>query len=323
MKKITLIVISLLCIYICKINAQDIHMSQYANSPLHINPSLTGDFIGNGRVITNYRNQWRTVSANPYKTFIISSDFSLFDKKLALGINLLNDKAGQSDLHISQVAFSIGTNIRLNKYNYLRFGMEGGVTQRQRDLSDLSWNSQYDGYIINTSIPSGEITLYKHTYGDISTGINFKHIFKNKTTFNIGQAAYHLNTPNYSEIEADEKLPIRWTTLIDFSVKTHNEQITLYPSFLYMQQGIISEFNLGIFAKHKLGMQSIYTGFHHYSFAYYGFYYRLNDAIIPYFKYEYLSKYAMGISYDINISKFTSATKTRGGKEISLIYYIQ
>ena len=306
-----------------KIHAQDIHVSQYFNSPIHINPAMTGDFNGKGRCIVNHRNQWRSISVNPYKTFIISSDFSLLDKKLAFGINLLSDKSGQSDLSISQADASLATNIRLNKYNYVRFGADGAFTQRYRDLSSLSWNSQYDGVFINTDIPSGETSIYKHSFFDASMGMQWKHIFKNKTTLNIGQAAYHINRPIYNTIEPYEILPIRWTTFADVSIKTQNEQITLYPSILYMKQGAISEFNIGLFTKHKLGMQSIYTGFNHYSFAYYGIYYRFNDAIIPYIKYEYLSKYAFGLSYDINVSKLTSATKARGGKEISFIYFIR
>ena len=322
--KTNLTILILLVFSFCgEINAQDIHVSQYFNSPMQINPAMTGDYNGKGRCIVNYRNQWRSVSVNPYKTIIISSDVSLLNKKLALGINLLSDKSGQSDLSISQACISLATNIRVDRYNYIRFGTEGSFTQRYRDLSSLSWNSQFDGVIINTDIPSGEDLIYKYSFFDVSLGMQWKHIFKNKTMLNLGQAAYHINRPVYNNVEPTVTLPIRWTSFADLSIKTHNEQITLHPSILYMKQGAMSEFNIGLFTKHKLGMQSIYTGFHNYSFAYYGVNYRINDAIIPYIKYEYLSKYALGLSYDFNISKLTSATHARGSKEISLVYYIR
>ena len=50
-------------------NSQDLHFSQFMNSPLLINPANTG-FIPDGdfRLGANYRNQWASVSAFPYKS---------------------------------------------------------------------------------------------------------------------------------------------------------------------------------------------------------------------------------------------------------------
>ena len=50
--------------------SQDLHFSQYFNSPLLINPANTG-FAPDAdwRAGANYRNQWQGVLTNPYKTF--------------------------------------------------------------------------------------------------------------------------------------------------------------------------------------------------------------------------------------------------------------
>ena len=58
--------------------AQDLHFSQYFNSPLLVNPANTGfnpdyDF----RVGGNYRNQWANVG-NPYKTMSLWGDAKFF-----------------------------------------------------------------------------------------------------------------------------------------------------------------------------------------------------------------------------------------------------
>ena len=48
-----------------KLNAQDIHFSQYYASPLTLNPALTGKFNGLWRVTGIYRDQFRnSVSQN-------------------------------------------------------------------------------------------------------------------------------------------------------------------------------------------------------------------------------------------------------------------
>ena len=52
--------------------SQDLHFSQFFNSPLSTNPANTG-FIPDGdyRLGVNYRNQWSAIMAVPYKTMKI------------------------------------------------------------------------------------------------------------------------------------------------------------------------------------------------------------------------------------------------------------
>jgi drug/metabolite transporter (DMT)-like permease len=55
------------------------------------------------------------------------------------------------------------------------------------------------------------------------------------------------------------------------------------------------------------------------SVFYLGAWYRYGDAIAPYVGFEW-AKAKLGISYDVNLSGFTSATKGNGALELSLIY---
>src|SRR5881392_4144784 len=52
-----------------RLSAQDLHFSQFFNSPLTTNPANTG-FLPDGdyRLGINYRNQWSTIMSVPYKT---------------------------------------------------------------------------------------------------------------------------------------------------------------------------------------------------------------------------------------------------------------
>ena len=53
--------------------AQDIHFSQFANSPLNLNPAQTGLFNGDYRIMANQRSQWSAVPI-PYSTFSLGAD---------------------------------------------------------------------------------------------------------------------------------------------------------------------------------------------------------------------------------------------------------
>ena len=67
------------------INSQDLHFSQFFNSPLLTNPANTG-FIPGGdyRVGMNYRNQWSSVMALPYKTMSVFGDVQLMNNKFEM-----------------------------------------------------------------------------------------------------------------------------------------------------------------------------------------------------------------------------------------------
>ena len=91
------------------------------------------------------------------------------------------------------------------------------------------------------------------------------------------------------------------------------------PSFLYMRQGPSSEFVIGALYKFILVDQSLFTGIRKPAAIAIGGQYRYKDAIIPCILMQY-DKYAFGISYDINVSSLTPASKRNGGLEVMLRY---
>lgn len=76
------IIIIILCFLLGRLNgvAQDLHFSQFTMTPLQLDPSITGKFGGDQRVILNYRDQWRSVAA-PFKTYGFSFDTHLNQKR--------------------------------------------------------------------------------------------------------------------------------------------------------------------------------------------------------------------------------------------------
>jgi hypothetical protein len=71
---------------------QDIHFSQFLNSPLSLNPSETGNFDGDWRIVANYRNQWQSLGV-PFRTISASYDRQLYVKKhhLSVGLYFINE----------------------------------------------------------------------------------------------------------------------------------------------------------------------------------------------------------------------------------------
>ena len=58
------------------VEAQDKHWSQFTNNQIFQNQENAGNFKGDYRFITNYRDQWRSVTP-PFSTFSISADSRL------------------------------------------------------------------------------------------------------------------------------------------------------------------------------------------------------------------------------------------------------
>ena len=53
---------------------QDRHYSMFYASPMAINPGATGFFSGDIQLFTGFKNQWKSISSNPYKTISAGVD---------------------------------------------------------------------------------------------------------------------------------------------------------------------------------------------------------------------------------------------------------
>jgi hypothetical protein len=75
-----LIILFLFSAFVDAVVAQDIHYSQFYNSPLNINPAKTGIFNGDKRINLSHRNQWRSIV--PWTTFTASYDQKFYPKRI-------------------------------------------------------------------------------------------------------------------------------------------------------------------------------------------------------------------------------------------------
>lgn len=302
--------------------AQDIHFSQYFASPLLLNPALTGQFDGGFRFATNYKTQWSAVSRNNFKTFAASVDAPVYKNKFFAGLSFYNDKAGDSKMGTNSINLSLSTKIKLNDKNSLIAGLQTGWAQKSINLNGVTWDNQYDGNTFNNALPSGETNYPSNfSYFDISSGLYWRSEPSKTVKLNLGIASHHMSRPKQSYYGMADRLYVKWTLHGNAEFKpSKNKNYTYIPTFMILKQGPATEVNLGMMVKYNLGVDSKHTGINVSSNVVFGAFYRLRDAAVVYFRYEYKNIFSVGLSYDINLSKLRTVSYYRGGTEISLAY---
>ncbi|MFH1319097.1 MAG: PorP/SprF family type IX secretion system membrane protein [Bacteroidota bacterium] len=307
---------------------QDIHFSQFSSSPSTLNPASTGIINGNFRAVCNYKDQWRSFNF-PYKTISGSYDMPFYrdlitDGSLGAGISFISDKAGDLDFGTIQVNLSVSANKSLDKNNNLSLGLQGGFAQRSiaSDGAKQHWSNQYDpasteGY--DPITPSGETNpMENFSYGDFATGILWNYT-GNTLKAHAGIALFHLNKPKQSFFSTNEKLYSKLVIHGGSKIDMKNSNVSFLPRILILTQGPTHEINLGALIKYRLQEKSKYTGEIDEMAVYFGGWYRFSDAFILNAGLDF-KNFALGISYDVNVSKLNVATASRGGFEFSLIY---
>ena len=314
------------------LNAQDVHFSQYSETPSSINPALIGVKYET-RATLNYKNQWSSIG-NKYETMAFSFEQTIKHKKLknnylAVAVNIFKDVAGDAQLKSLNPNLGISFLQKINKNMMLSSGIQSGFFYKTIDVSSLHWGEQWNGYSYDSNLPSGEKTPRSSvTSFDIGGGLNLNYVqsegfisSKDAARFDLGFSLFHFGLANNAFILSSEKLNTKFCTYFNGEFSIPNSRNAIMPSFLYMRQGPNSEFITGALFKFILGDPSTYTANKKTFSISLGGYYRFKDAIVPSVLFQ-LDKYAVGVSYDINISALTPASNRLGGIELMLKYNI-
>ena len=193
-----------------------------------------------------------------------------------------------------------------------------GLVQRRIDRSKITTNSQYDGTGYNNTLPDGE-TFSKsgYSYFDGSVGMSFNTQIGENTDDNIfiGLAYHHFNKApaiSFYGNPAYEMIP-KWVGSAGIRMNV-NEYSFLTLQADYSKQGDNKELIGGALLSWKLDdMEDPRYILHAGAFL------RWKDALIPVVKMEF-KPLAVSVSYDANISQLVTASKGRGGIEVSIIY---
>lgn len=333
MKKISILLILSIIMW-SGVHAQDVHFSMLNNSPMTLNPALTGGFNAEHRVMANYRTQWGTI-AKPYTTYALSYDVGLLKSSsagfLGLGLQLFSDKAGDLKMGIFQLNVSIAYHLAVSQNHFLTAGIQGGYSQRSINETGMQWDSQYDATStdgFNPNLPSGEtMSFNSFGIGDFSSGILWT--FNNGATNmssndqikgNLGFSMFHINQPKktfYDVLEKKMFLKYALHTNVLFGIPGTN--MAIVPSASLFFQGPSREILLGSMFRFRLQESSKYTNFVSETSLSVGAHYRFGDAIIASAQFE-IKNWMLALSYDVNVSKLSAASKSMGGIEIAIRY---
>lgn len=319
-------------------NAQDIHFSQFGNSPLNLNPALTGMFGGDSRFVGNYRSQWNQVPVS-YLTFSGAFDMK-FDQfcsnhdQWAGGLIFNYDVAGDSKLHLAQLGLSVSYTHRVNKKNFLSLGVQLSGYQRGFDTEDLRFDNQWNTRFFDQSLSSREnFATTNVRYADFSAGLNWRFQKpksqsewnpQNRTKLDVGASIFHINRPNQTFFENEQVcdcyLRYNVQALGTFRLADPFDLVALG---LYQRQGPHTETVLGIGGKIHLDQRisrqlNLLLGVNFRLGDVFKSSYEL-DAFIPNIEIQY-NAWKVGLSYDINVSDFNIATDRFGGPEFSVAY---
>jgi len=211
---------------------QDIHFTQFMNTPLQVSPGLTGVFSGNTRVGATYRSQWNDVPV-PYRTFSVFADHKFVCGRenpgfWSVGLALNHDRAGDSRLTLMNLGGYASYTQPLSKRAILTVGANLGLGQRGFDTDDLRSDSQFDDGIgaFNPSLRlDNEFDRTSLIFFDLGLGANLRlqaeqrhRSRENKDKRNrvdLGFGLHHLSRPNMSFVD-DQKvnLPMRVRNLL-------------------------------------------------------------------------------------------------------------
>ena len=337
MKTFKLLTLLLLANIFTTIKAQDVHFSQFAMSPLLLNPALSGYSQGDIRAYANFRTQWNTIAGgNAYRTFAGGVDMAVgkatkYSSFAGIGISFFSDQAGVVGFQTNRVDLTAAYHIVLNKNRNttLSLGLQGAFNTRGFDPSKATYDYNYDQSTgsINTN-QKESFTRTKVYYGDVSAGLFFNTTFKSGSELYIGTSLSHVNQPHISFTSEsgpnnafNEKLPMKFTAHGGATVVL-NPKLWIIPNFFVMIQGPASQYNAGAMMKIQIGNKVLSK-----NFFYLGAQVRIAhavevpmaDAIIAHCRFDY-KHFTIGLSYDVNISKLSVSTSTFGAPEISLMY---
>ncbi len=288
---------------------QDPELSQFYAAPLYTNPAMTGA-AKNIRLGISARNQY-TGLANNYRTAVAGFDAYIPKVKSGIGMISSYDVAGDGFLTTSSFSAIYSFNTQLNRDWAFNAAIQGGLVQKRFDFSKFIFEDMIDP-VRGPVLPTKEIVPQENTsFMNFGAGV----LFFNKNIY-TGLAVHNLTEPNqsfyYKNADSSSlRLPRRYTLHAGINIPLNNakyeeDQISLSPNILFMQQRNFFQMNAGFYVKQKaltLGAWFRQTS-------------KNADAFIVMAGMRF-SAFKIGYSYDAVISK--AATVAVGSHELSLV----
>lgn len=319
MRKILIIT---LILFAWAAKAQDMHFSQFYATPMFTNPAFTGDFDGTYRLSGVIRNQWNSISSEPFRTIGFGGDINapLNIKPLGVGLHIAQDQSGVTSLTRQQANLFLAGRFRLgaSKDWVVSIGGLFGLSTNRIDYSNVAFDNQYDGVKYDPDLDNGEVLSNSAiSWANAGGGFFVKKEFTSRKHIGGGLSMFNLLRPNIAfEGGANAELPIRNNIHLLTSLPFANRWDVM-PTLQIMRQRPHTEILAGGSLRYhlketKLEQESVMLGF-------WG---RPGDAGYVTAGMQ-LNNLFVGASYDVNLSTLLPATFYRGGWEVTIIYTIE
>jgi type IX secretion system PorP/SprF family membrane protein len=302
--------------------SQDLHFSQFYNSPLNLNPAEISLFNGDKRFTLSYRDQWGFVPV-PWKTFSLSYDMKKYLEDdyhfLGFGGNINYDRQGDSKLTLTSINLGASYTRQISTQNLVTGGLMLGYSSRGFDQSKLTWDKQWTGAVFNSALGSGETFNFNRVnLLESAIGANFRHQRSPRTKFDVGVAAYHFLLPTTTFYSTPkEKLPInlKLSATANFYVLP---SLDVQLNALHQNQEEYQETLFGALGKMYLNKKrGKETEIH------VGLGIRTSGSLYPTIALQYNDWYA-SFNYDLDNTDFNNIVSiNRGGPELHLRYIIK
>ena len=280
--------------------AQDIHFSQFLTNSFVLNPAMVGVQKNDYKATLHRKSQWASVSV-PFTTFTLAFERKNILPSHSIGLQFLNDIAGDSRFKTSGLNFTYVKSVATSTENTFRLGAEFGLFQRSIVVDDLVFN--------NTE----NLSNFNFTFPDISLGMANQFFLNKDLLLETGIAFFHINKPNQSFTDVDAtrlNQKINFHTALNYA---YTDNLSIQPKLVFSSQDTDKEFLLGCDVNYLLeGENDILLKS--------GIADRLNDAFILYFGAE-INYLSCVVSYDVNTSSLTNASNNKGGFEFALVYH--
>ncbi|NCU04465.1 MAG: type IX secretion system membrane protein PorP/SprF [Chitinophagaceae bacterium] len=299
-------------------SAQDLHFSQFMNSPLTTNPANTG-FIPEAdyRIGGNFRNQWTSIPV-PFRTSSVWGDAQVFRNSIengwvGLGAVLLNDVAGRGNLRSNKVYGSVAYHQMIGLSSLLSAGFNAGYASKRIDITKFTFDNQWNGKIFDAGAPTGEaqLTNPNTAYFDLQVGMNYAYFPTENTYINAGVSVHHINKPKETFFSnGTNEVPRRYIGFLNGSFKINDDWI-VNPNAYFSSQAKANETVFGAnLAYNVMGDGSMVL--------FGGAYYRWNDAAVAMIGLEW-KDIRFTFTYDATTSSLSRYNSTYGAYEFSLI----
>lgn len=330
----------MVCIVAFSVHAQDQHFTQFYASPLTLNPAMTGNFPGRYRVGMIYRDQWRGVFDQPYKTFSAAVDVrfdiasnSRYKDAVGIGLMFFSDEVSGIDFVTNQLALSgsFHKSLGYEGSQTLSGGIQLGLLNRSINYERLNFDDQFnsiDGFTLGTR---EDLPPNNFSFSDLNVGLNYTLQLSKKTVLNVGASMHHVLEPQVTFYPAestisgdipggDSKLFARYGGQLSLQFPV-GARMSLIPRALFSKQGPHMELTAGSNLRVPV---DTYSG----NALQFGFWARpvsnaddsfSLDALIAMVGMEWKGV-LFGLSYDINLDDLTIHKQGQQSFEISILY---